>query len=71
MKLPSFVCTYKNTPCKITVDTGATSNIISLRTVKACGMKLVNTSQGARQLDGSQVKTCGEIDVVIGVGSTG
>ena len=68
MKSPSFVCTYKNTPCKITVDTGATSNIISLRTVKACGMKLVNTSQGARQLDGSQVKTCGEIDVVMNFG---
>ena len=51
------------------MDTGATSNIISLRTVKACGMKLVNTSQGARQLDGSQVKTCGEVDVVMNFGT--
>ena len=32
-------------------------------------MKLVNTSQGARQLDGSQVKTCGEIDVVLNFGT--
>ena len=69
MKSPSFVCTYNNTPCKITVDTGATSNIISLRTVKECGMKLVNTSQGARQLDGSQVKTCGEVDVIMNFGT--
>ena len=68
MKSPSFICTYNNIPCKITVDTGAMSNIISLKCVEACGMKLSNTSQGARQLDGSQVKTCGEVNVTLNFG---
>ena len=69
MKSPSFVCSYKKYPCKVYVDTGATSNIISLPTVKACGMRLLTTNQGARQLDGSQVKICGEVDEVLNFGS--
>ena len=69
MKSPSFVCSYNGLPCKITVDTGATSNCVSLNLVKASGMPLVRTNQGARQLDGSQVKTCGEVDCVLDFGS--
>ena len=69
MKSPSFVCSYQGFPCKVTVDTGATSNIASLSFVKSSGMPLVRTNQGAKQLDGSQVKTCGEVDAMINFGS--
>ena len=69
MKSPNFSCSYKSFPCNVIVDTGATSNIVSLNFVKASGMPLVNTSQGARQLDGSHVKTCGEVDAVLDFGS--
>ena len=53
MKSPSFVCTHVDVPCKTTVDTGVMSNIISLKCVRAYEMKLSNTRQDARQLDGS------------------
>ena len=69
MKSPSFVSSYRGFPCKITLDTGATSNCISLNLVKAAGIPLVHTNQGAKQLDGSQVKTCGEVDCVLDFGS--
>ena len=69
MKSPNFVCSFKGFPCKITLDTGATSNCVSLNLVKAAGMPLVHTNQGAWQLDGSQVKTCGEVDCVLEFGS--
>ena len=68
MKSPNFICYYKNFPCKVTIDTGATSNIVSLAFVQSSGMTLSNTSQGAKQLDGSRVKTCGEVDVVLDFG---
>ena len=47
----------------------ATLNCVSLKLVKAVGMSWVRTNQGARQLDGSQVKICGEVDCVLDFGS--
>ena len=70
MKSPNFICHYREFPCRVTVDTGATSNIVSLGFVQSSGMPLNNnTNQGAKQLDGSRVKTCGEVDVVLNFGS--
>lgn len=68
MKSPNFVCYYNNTPCKVTVDTGAQSNVVSLGFVQSAGMPLSTTNQGAKQLDGSHVKTCGEVDVFLTFG---
>ena len=65
----SRVEVMKSPTLQVTVDSGATSNIVSLRTARACGMRLLNTSQGAKQLDGSQVKTCGEVDVILNFGA--
>ena len=69
MKSPSFVCSYKGYPCKVTLDSGATSNCISLNLVQAPGIPLVRTTKGATQLDGSQVQTCGEVDCILKFGS--
>ena len=68
MKSPNFICYYNNTPCKVTVDTGAQSNVISLGFVQSSGMPLSRTNQGAKQLDGSRVRTCGEVDVILNFG---
>lgn len=68
MKSPNFICHYNNKPCKVTVDTGAQSNVISLGFVQSSGMPLSTTNQGAKQLDGSRVKTCGEVDVFLNFG---
>ena len=66
---PNLICYYKNLPFKVIIDSGATSNIVSLRFVKSSGMPLCNTNQGAKQLDGSFVKTRGEVDVVLEFGT--
>ena len=68
MKSPNFICYYKGFECKVTVDTGAQSNVISLGCVQSAGMPLARTNQGAKQLDGSRVKTCGEVDVILNFG---
>ena len=57
MKSPTFVCNYKGHQCTVTLDTGATSNFVSLNFVRATGVPLIRTNQGAKQLDRSQVNT--------------
>ena len=63
MKSPYFYCYYNSVPCKVTVDSGAESNIVSLCFVQKANIKMTKASQTARQLDKSMIRTCGEINV--------
>ena len=69
MSSPHFYCYHRNTPCKVTLDSGAESNIVSLNFVKLNNIKMASASQHARQLDKSRVKICGEIDINLSFGS--
>ena len=63
MKSPHFYCYYRSTPCKVTIDSGAESNIVSLAFVKINNIKMTSATQHARQLDKTMVKICGEISI--------
>ena len=57
-----FICTfYKHFACKIVIDTGATSSMVSLHFVRRVGLTILPTSQGARQMDKSLVNIRGEV----------
>ena len=69
MKSPFFYCYYNEVPCKVTIDSGAESNIVSLSFVQRSCIKMSKASQTARQLDKSMIKTCGEININLHFGN--
>ena len=71
MKSPYFFCYYKSTPCKVIIDSGAESNIVSRSFVQRCNILMKKASQTARQLDKSMIKTCGEVDINLHFGNIG
>ena len=66
---PYFFCHIGRNSCKVTVDSGATSNLISLDVARSCNLKMQKSQQGARQLDGSPLKVCGEVTTNLYYGS--
>ena len=60
---------YKHVPCKILVDTGATSSMISADFVCRANLKVYTTGQGARQLDQSKVNVKGECKFYVTFGT--
>ena len=70
MSSPHFYCYYyKSSPCKVTIDSGAESNIVSLSFVKLNNIKMASASQHARQLDKTILNICGEINIDLSFGS--
>ena len=69
MKSPYFFCYYNSTPCKVIIDSGAESNIVSRSFVQRCNIPMNKASQTARQLDKSMIKTCGEVDINLHFGN--
>ena len=64
-----FICTfYKHYHCKIVIDTGATSSMVSLHFVKRVGLEILPTQQGARQMDKSPVNVRGEVKFYVSFG---
>ena len=66
---PHFFCHIGRQSCKVTVDTGAMSNLISLSLARSCGLKIKSSQQRARQLDGTPLKVCGEVQTYLHYGS--
>jgi len=58
---PYFFAFYKHKPCKIVIDTGATSSIVSQAFVQRAGITLRLTSHAARQIDKTPLKVLGEV----------
>ena len=44
---------YRHTPIRITIDSGATGNMMSLSTAKRLGAEITASFQSAQQADGS------------------
>ena len=59
---------YKHYTCKIVIDSGATSSMVSLHFVKRVGLTIRPTSQGARQMDKSLVDVRGEVKFYVSFG---
>lgn len=56
---------YKHHSARITIDSGATGNMVSVSVVKRFGVDILQSSQSARQADGcSQLKVVGETRLV-------
>ena len=65
-----FICTfYKHYSCKILIDTGATSSMVSLHFVQRVGLTILPTKQGARQMDKSPVNVRGEVIFYVSFGT--
>ena len=62
---PFFYAFYKHSNCKIVIDTGATSSLVSENFVKRAGIKQYPTSHAARQIDKSPLKLLGEVKFVL------
>ena len=62
---PFFYAFYKHFNCKIVIDTGATSSLVSENFVKRTGIKQYPTSHAARQVDKSPLKLLGEVKFVL------
>ena len=57
---PFFYAFFKHHTCKIVIDTGATSSLISGSFAKRVGLKIKPTQHAARQLDRSSITISGE-----------
>ena len=68
VKSPHFYGYYNHSPCKIIIDTGAESNIIPLSLVRSANIQMNRSMQSARQLDGSVLSTCGEVNISLRYG---
>ena len=66
---PHFFCHIGKRSCKVTIDTGAMSNLVSLEIAKSCNLKIEPSQQRARQLDGTPLKVCGEVRTTLHYGS--
>ena len=65
---PFIFTFYRHFPCKILIDTGATSSMVSLAFVKRAGLTIYPANQGARQLDKSTVSVKGECKFEVSFG---
>ena len=65
---PYFFAFYFHHTCKILVDTGATSTLVSLSFVKRVNIPIRPTKHSARQLDKSSVPVSGEVRFYISFG---
>ena len=62
---PFFYAFYKHMNCRIVIDTGATSSLVSEEFVKRAGITQYPTSHAARQIDKSPLKLLGEVKFVL------
>ena len=69
IKSPHFYAFYDHFPCKVVLDTGAESNCISLGFVHSARIKMTRSVQSARQLDGTVLPTCGEVNITLWYGN--
>ena len=58
---PSFYAFYQHHPCKVVLDTGATSSVVSLSFVRSMGIQIQKTQQSARSADKSSLLIQGEV----------
>ena len=65
---PFFYAFFKHHTCKIVIDTGATSSLISGSFAKRVGLKIKPTQHAARQLDRSSITISGEAQFNISFG---
>ena len=65
---PFFYAFFKHHTCKIVIDTGATSSLISGSFAKRVGLKIKPTQHAARQLDRSSITISGEAEFNISFG---
>ena len=65
VKSPHMYAFYKHFPCKVVLDTGAESNCISLSFVHSSNIPMTHSTQSARQLDGTVLGTCGEVNITL------
>ena len=65
---PYFHAFYKHHPCKLLVDTGATSSLVSKTFLKAAGIAIKPTRHAARQVDHSSISIEGEIHISLSYG---
>ena len=66
---PFFFAFYKHHTCKVLIDSGATSTLISYRFAMLAGLEIKPTLNSARQLDKSIVPVRGEVKFTIYYGS--
>ena len=66
---PFFFAFYAHHPCKILIDSGATSTMISFRFATLAGLVIKPTLNSARQLDKSAVPVKGEVKFTIHYGT--
>ena len=66
---PFFFAFYKHHTCKVLIDSGATSTLISYRFAMLAGLEIKPTLNSARQLDKSVVPVRGEVKFTIYYGS--
>ena len=67
---PFFFAFYKHHTCKIVIDTGATSSLISHSFAKKIGLTISPTLHSARQLNRSSLAVTGEVKFSIHYGSS-
>ena len=65
---PFFYAFFKHHTCKIVIDTGATSSLISNAFAKRVGLIVNPTQHAARQLDKSSIRVSGETKFKISFG---
>ena len=58
---PLMMCHYKHHPVPLVLDTGAENNVISDIICKKLGLKIMQTSSQAQQVDKSPLKSIGRI----------
>ena len=58
---PYFFAYYKHQPCKIVIDTGATSSIVSQSFTQRAKIIVRPTTHAARQIDKTPLKVLGEV----------
>ena len=65
---PFFFAFYLHHTCRVLVDTGATSTVVSYAFVRRAGIKLFPTNHSARQLDQTSIPVIGEVRFTISFG---
>ena len=66
---PYFYAFYKHHPCKLLIDTGATSSLVSKSFLQSTGIKAKPTRHAARQVDRSSIVIQGEIHITLSYGN--
>ena len=65
---PTIYTFYRHIVCKILIDSGATSSMVSLAFVQRANLKVYPATQSARQLDKSRIGVKGECKFVVTFG---